>query len=282
MSNINLNEIPAGTTVSVTGFVDFSHIKTQIAGEELAANNARAVQRGSIPIDKPHTQMTIKNCHIDYENPSVPTEAEKFIAEKIYVSAKHPEKGPCLTAVNKSSVLPNTYVRDNEQSMTLERLALDGELAPDVPVTIYLRFFKAQRNTGVSLDTVIVNTKPVKYYSSNGEASLVARGFKIIDCPDVDAQTIAAQIDAQPVPTAAPYMTQPAVAQPVQPTPAPTAASYVQPQVVPTPVATPAQAVPTAMPYQAAQPTDRPIPPAGYMYNDDGKVVPIPPAGITL
>lgn len=287
-STININTIPTGTTVSVTGLVDFSHIKTQIAGEELAAENARRTARGLIPSDKPYTRLNIKNCQVDYLDPNNPTDAEKAIAERFFVATKHPEKGQCYAPVNKSSVLPNVYVRSNAQSKQLERLVLENELAPDVPVTVNVRFYKTKLNTGISLDSVIVNEKPVRYYSSNSEAALTARGFTIVDNPDMDAQTAANRIDAQvipeaPVPQAAPYI--PPVAEAPVPQEAPTAqpaVNFVQP-VPSAPVET-TTATTTNVPSSSL-----PTPPAGYTYDENNRIVPIsavenaqPTGGITL
>lgn len=270
MPSININSIPAGTVVSVTGLVDFSRIRTQIAGEELAADNAKRTARGLIPNDKPHTRLTIRNCQVDYADPNAPTDAEKFVAEKLYTT-KNPEKGYCFTPVNKSTILPNTYVRDNAQSKQLERLVLENELDAGVPVTVNVRFFKTNLNSGLSLDSVIVNEKPVRYYSPNGESALTSRGFTIVDSPETDAQAIAAHIDAQPVPEAP-------VAQ-AAPAPAPSAAPYMQQPVNTVPAASAAPApVAQATPAPASS---LPTPPAGYTYDADGRIVPISTVGNT-
>lgn len=250
MPTININSVPSDSKVYINGVVDFSRITSHIDGEELAADNANKAARGIRGTDKPHTRISISNCVIDYANPSAPTIAEQFIAERLYMSTTHPERNQCYTASNKSRNLPAVYCRDNATSKTLEPAALTGELMQGVPVTIVLRFFSTKQNSGVSLDTVIVNEKPIRCFTGTNrtaEAALAERGFEIVTpaagAPSVD--DVRTQLNAQPAPTAAPA---PVAA-------APTAA----------PTATPASSLPT--------------PPAGYMYDENLRIVPIPNQG---
>lgn len=250
MPTININSVPNGALVYVTGIVEYSRIASHIDGEELAADNAKKVARGMRATDKPHTRLTINHCAIDYANPAAPTIAEQFIAERLYVSTVHPDNGQCYTASNKSRNLPSIYCRENAQSKSLEPVTTAGELSSGVPVTIMLRFFSTNQNSGVSLDSVIVNEKPVKWYSSRDRgaaAALAERGFVITE--PVDGAPTVNEVREQ-------------LSQPVPPVPpAPTAAAYVPPA--------PAPAAPTA----AA--SSLPIPPAGYMYDESGRLVPI-------
>ena len=123
----------------------------------------------------------------------------------------------------------------------------------------------------MSLDTVIVNERPVRYFgSTSSESALAEHGFTIVPpTNDTDVDAVRDQVqanNAQPTPAPA----------------APTAAPYAAPAPVPaapTPVPAPA---PTPAP--APAPTNNlPIPPAGYMYDANNRLVPIGAAsGIQL
>lgn len=247
MPNININSIPANSMVYVNGIVDYCRIASQIDGEELKASNARRVSLGSRAIEKPHTTITLRNCSVDYANPNAPTQAELFIAEKFYASKAHPENSPCYTGYNKSKNLPTVYARESLQSSELEKIMPEGEVAPGVPVTIILRFFSSAQNNGVSLDAVIVNEKPIKWFNRNiTDGALKARGFTIADnAPNVE--DVRAQLEAeQPAAVAAPF---PASA------PAPAPASYAAPTVPVSP--------------------SLPKPPDGYGYDAQGRCRPL-------
>lgn len=261
MPTININSVPNGSLVYITGIVEYSRIASHIDGEELAADNAKKVARGMRATDKPHTRLTINHCAIDYTNPAAPTIAERFIAERMYVSTVHPDNGQCYTASNKSRNLPSVYCRENIQSKSLEPVTTKGELSAGTSVTIMLRFFSTNQNSGVSLDSVIVNEKPVKWYSSRDRgaaAALAERGFVIADpvsgSPSVDEVREQLTQPVSPAPTAVPPVQSPSAV-------TPTAAAYTSPS--------PASAAPTA----AA--SSLPIPPAGYMYDESGRLVPI-------
>lgn len=254
MPTININSIEPNAKVYVTGIVDFSRIATQIDGDELAADNAKKVARGMQPVEKAHTRITISRCQINYENPAAPTLAEQYIAEKFYASKNHPELGRSyLSVINKSKNLPNLYCRDNADSKQLEAVKADGELMPGIPVTIMIRFFKAKNNNGCSLDTVIVNEKPIRYFGSNSTESILAeRGFEIVNKADVnDVRANLAKNLETPVPAPAPA-------------PVPASAAYTQPApeatAIPAPAPTPAPSLP--------------IPPKGYVYDENGRIVP--------
>lgn len=252
-SSININSVPSNSKVYINGNVDFCRITSHIDGEELAADNANKVAKGIRGTDKPHTRISISNCVIDYADANAPTIAEQFIAERLYVSTAHPERNQCYTASNKSRNLPAVYCRENATSKTLEPAALTGEIMQGVPVTIVLRFFSTNQNAGVSLDTVIVNEKPIRCFTGTNrasEAALAERGFEIA-APTAGAPSVTdvrAQLNTQPAPAAA--------------TPAPASA---------VPASTTASAAPSA--------AGLPTPPAGYMYDANLRIVPIPNQG---
>ena len=273
----NINSVDINEKVYVSGIVDFSRIAAPLTAEELAADNARKSARGMRTVDKPYTHMTISHAVVAYTNPNAPTAAEQYITEKLY-NTKHAEKGLCFTALNKSRNLPAVYSRENAQSKELEPVSLEGELRPGTPVTVMIRFFSTNQNKGMSLDTVIVNERPVRYFgSTSSESALAEHGFTIVPpTNDTDVDAVRDQVqanNAQPTPapaapTAAPYAAPAPV--PAAPAPAPAA---------PTPVPAPA---PTPAP--APAPTNNlPIPPAGYMYDANNRLVPIGAArGIQL
>ena len=274
MPSININSVTPNSKVYITGIVEYSHVATQIDGDELALDNMKRTANGLQTIDKPYTRLTINKCVINYADPAAPTVAEQYIAERLYASKKHPENSPCYSAINKSKNLPNLFCRDNAQSKQLEAVMPEGELAPGVPVTIMIRFFASKKNNGCSLDSIIVNEKPIRYFGSNtSEAMLADAGFEIVNKGDVNA--VKAQLDAnlaQPAPAPAPV------------TPAPVApAPYAQAAPVPTP-----SAVPAPNPASANPAPSLPIPPSGYTYDENGRIVPIssldtqPSGGIKL
>ena len=247
--SININSVEPGAQVFLNGIVDYSRIASHIDGEELAADNARKLAKGMRAIEKPHTRLVLSHCKLEYANPAAPTTAEKFIAERLYRSTAHPDKEDCFTAMNKSRNLPNLYCRDNAVSKQLEPAAPTAELAAGTPVTVALRFFSTNQNSGVSLDTVIVNQKPIKWNAGFSAAALAERGFEIVAPADASVDDIRAQLDA-PVETAVP------------PTPAP----YMQPAAAPS-------AIPAAYAQPAPEPT-LPIPPKGYVYDENKRLVP--------
>ena len=263
----NINSVDINEKVYVSGVVDFSRIAAPLTAEELAADNARKSARGMRTVDKPYTHMTISHAVVAYTNPNAPTAAEQYITEKLY-NTKHAEKGLCFTALNKSRNLPAVYSRENAQSKELEPVSLEGELRPGTPVTVMIRFFSTNQNKGMSLDTVIVNERPVRYFgSTSNESALTEHGFTIVPpTNDTDVDAVREQVqanNAQPTPAPA----------------APTAAPYVAPAPVP---AAPAPAAPAPVPAPAPTPAptnNLPIPPAGYMYDANNRLVPIGAAG---
>lgn len=306
MPTININSIEPGTTVYIDGIVDYSRIASRIEGAELEADNAKKISRRMQPVDKPHTRLTVRSATVAYEkgidaagNPIEPTLAEQFIAEKLYQSTLHPNKGLCYTGMNKTKNLPEIYCRENSASKMLEPVEVGNEIAVGTKVTLAMRFFATNQNNGVSLDAVIVNQKPVPF-SNNGSimaSALAARGFQVVPASAETADAMRAQLNSTPAPespvppVAAPYM-QPAPAAPAAvapapvPAPAPAAVAPAPAAVAPAPVApapvpaavAPAPVAPaapaTAAPAPAANAPSLPIPPKGYTYDESGRLVP--------
>lgn len=269
MANININSVPVDSKVWVTGIVDYSRIASPIDGEELAEDDARRAARGLMPTGKAHTRLTLRNCVVNYENPTSPTIAEQFIQDKFYDSKQHPENSPCFTAMNKSKNLPGLFCRENEQTKRVEAVIAEAELAPGTPVTVMIRFFASKQNHGCSLDMVIVNTKPITYYSKNmAEAALKEHGFEVISSEATATVSVPPRPQI-PAPTAqvAPPLTNSSVAQISAPMPA---ANTTIPTAVPPVI--PAAAAPAQ---NVASGVVLPNPPAGYTYDENGRVVPI-------
>lgn len=257
MPTININSIEPNSKVYLTGIVDFSRIASQLDGDELAADNARKLANGMKPTSKAHTRLSISHCAIDYANPAQPTLAEQFISEKLWRSTLHPEKEFCYAAINKSRNLPNLYCRENSTSKQLEAVTATAELAIGTPVTIVLRFFTTNLNNGVSLDSVIVNEKPIRWSAGAAGNALADRGFEIVNA-SVDAvrNQLKEETPAAPAAPAAPEYVQPASTSYTQPAAAPASTAYVQPAAAP-----------------AAAPS-LPVPPKGYVYDANNRLVP--------
>lgn len=308
MPTININSIKAGSVVYVNGIVDFSRIATRIEGEELNEDNRRRIANGMRTVDKAHTRLSISNAAIAYADATQPTLAEKFISEKLYTSKKSPQKGLCYTGFNKSKNMPEVYCRSNAASDTLEAVNLEGELSSGQSVTLVLRFFATKQNNGVSLDAVIVNNKPVKCGGNSMANTLETRGFKVVPATEGNVDDIRANLANTPAPapfqansvatlpqpTPAPYMQPAAVpgSSPAAPTTWSDAAASVAPAPIPVapaaapvapqpavniPVANTAAPVPAVAAPAVAAPAapSLPVPPKGYGYDENGRIVPI-------
>lgn len=301
MPSININSVSPGSVVYMNGITEFSTITARLEGEALAAADARRVANGLRPIGKPHTSLSVHDVTISYADPSHPTDAELCVAERCFTSKKHPDNNLCYMAMNKSQYLPQVYCRDSITSTTLEPVALAGELAPGINVTLVLRFFETKQNNGISLDAVIVNEKPIRYVRAGNAMTnaLQARGFTVMPATEGNVNDYRASLtaDAVPVapvpqPQAAPYMPQAApAAAPAQQTSNPS--MPVQSTAwsgQPAPNTTASAAQPANEEVAAPAAPSLPIPPAGYEYDPSGRIVPIgtkpaaaaPAGGITL
>lgn len=321
MPTISYNSVESGSVVYINGTVDFSRITKRLEGEELAADNTRRVANGLRPMDKPYTSLSIHNAAIAYANPAQPTLAEQCLAERLYTAKNQSRSGLSYTGINKSKFMPEIYCRNSITSTELEAVVPEGELASGTNVTLVMRFFKTKQNNGVSLDAIIVNEKPVRYGTVNSlTTALQSRGFTVMPATEgnVDAyraglaaNAAPAQTTVAPAPVPAQAANQPQAAPYMQTAPAPaqtasqSAANLSMPvqstswSAQPTAQQAPEAAISAAQP--AAQPAaantapstgSLPVPPAGYKYDDDGRIVPIqanstpantaPAGGITL
>lgn len=319
MPTISYNSVESGAVVYINGVVDFSNIAKRIEGEELTATNARRVANGLRPIEKPYTSLSVHDAAIVYANPAQPTLAEQCLAERLYTAKNQSKSGLSYTGINKSKFMPEIYCRNSITSTELEAVVPEGELAVGTSVTLIMRFFKTKQNNGVSLDAVIVNEKPVKYGTGNSLATaLQSRGFTVMPATEgnVDAyraglaaNTAPAQTTVVPAPVPAQAAPQPQTAPYMQAAPASAqTSSAANPSMLVQPTSWSAQSAAQPAPetaVSAAQPAAQPaaantapstgslpVPPAGYKYDDNGRIVPIqansapantaPTGGITL
>src|SRR5574344_1256581 len=107
MPTININNVADNAKVYVTGIVDYSHITSQIDGEELAADDARKIANGMRAVGKPHSRISISKTDVTHVEASAHNITEHYISEKLYVLKAHPEKDLCYTGMNKSKKLPD-------------------------------------------------------------------------------------------------------------------------------------------------------------------------------
>jgi len=168
--------------ILVQGVVDFSHITRMYVGQELAAENARRTQRGLTPINRPFTQITIKNAQVIVNNPQQKTVNDYYAENKLlFASKKHPEKGFCCTGTNKGNTLPAVFQRDSADTNKVMQITPDGEPAQELKVTLVLRPFKPKKvgmHTGITLDTVIID-EPFRKATFGGAASLEGLGLSV-------------------------------------------------------------------------------------------------------
>lgn len=226
--------------IVVKGIVDFSHITRMYVGQELAAENARRTQRGLTSIDRPFTQITIKNAQVVMNNPNAKTVNDYYAESKmLFASKKYPEKQFCCTGTNKGNQLPTVFQRDASDPNSVTQIIPDGEPASGLAVTLVFRPFKPKKvgmHTGLSLDSVICD-EPFRAAVFGGAASLASLGLNVTaaDSAAVEAYNAAGNAATQ----------QPAQhQQPIQTN----AATYGQTQYN-QPYAQPVPPVPAQMPY---------------------------------
>jgi hypothetical protein len=207
---IEAEDLTPGAVVMIQGTITYSQLRTPISGQQLVERNKFRKH----PAVMPYTTITIGDAAVlpNPANPE-PTTEEKFVAERLYIPAKHPEHGLSYTVDSKGS-LPQILVR-NEQGHYAADTSTE-ELANGLNVTLVLRFYASKKypdgKRGVSVAQVLVN-EPVRYYTRSGvEADeLAARGI-VIDGP----LPAATPITEDPVQT--PEQAAPAAPAPVVPT----------------------------------------------------------------
>ena len=293
---ITTDSLDVSKPILINGKIDFSHITSKYEGQALVRENARRTQNGMRAVDKPFTNLSLKNAQVQAEDPNNLTVNEYYGRDSLlYTSKKNPEKGLCLNAISKSRDLPRVYQRDPQNPNQVTEIFPEGELATDLNVTAVFRVFKPKevgKHAGLSLDAVICN-EPCRTATFGGNAAtLQGCGFNVVSASDADrtayqqrmaaqaaqAQQAAAQAAAQPMNTApntygqAPAQTgyaQPGYAQPTYapagaPAPAPVAGYAPAGAPAPAPVAAPVAAPTAPAPTVPGQVTDPNIPQNGY------------------
>lgn len=205
---IEAEDLTPGAVVMIQGTITYSQLRTPISGQQLVERNKFRKH----PAVMPYTTITIGSATVlpNPANPE-PTTEEKFVAERLYIPAKHPEHGLSYTVDSKGS-LPQILVR-NEQGHYAADTSTE-ELANGLNVTLVLRFYASKKypdgKRGVSVAQVLVN-EPVRYYTRSGvEANeLAARGI-VIDGP-LPAATPITETPATAGEQAAPAAPAPAV-----------------------------------------------------------------------
>lgn len=236
---VDTNKLAPNSTFMIQGILKYARLASKIDGEELQRDIQRQQARGSrYPITRPYTTATICEAQVTHANPNAPTPEDIYATESLYQSTAQGYTGYCFSANNTGNNLPWIGVRNPDGSV--QEIIPEGELASDQRVTLMMRIYKTRQNNGVSLDGVIIENTPVKYYAGgNSIAALSARGIAF---HPVDRPAPAVQPQAQgnvPAPVAPPANDQTAYSagqqpqQPAynQPAPAYGQPTYAQPQM---------------------------------------------------
>ena len=208
---MKLNEISSKikprTKVLVKGIVEFSHIATKIAGEELE----RANQFTKFPSKDPYFKMSIQIVEPNYQDAFVFDKADEsetylaaYLGSRVYESKKEENAGKkYFSAISKGNEI-RVYKKDSEGK--LHKVELNGnELAPGSAVELELNFFETKFGAGVGLNAVVIADAEIKvfegangvkgYETASDTISLPARQAKIVN----DAATADGVADETPV-----------------------------------------------------------------------------------
>lgn len=166
---INTADMEVGEQVTVQGTVQYSHVATQIAGEELREANARRVQRGWSPYKGPLTLIELANARIVYKDAQHPTIAEQWLQETFFESRSDASGGYHVILQNRLNTLPPVVQVDAQRNAT--QIRLDGELARGLHVMCVCKVYRGTRghenNKGVGLNLVAL-LEPVRYVAPSG------------------------------------------------------------------------------------------------------------------
>lgn len=177
---VKVNELQEGQIFYVRGYVDFSRINSQIAGEELKKDNERRKSRNVTPYDRPYTRISLTKAQGLQASAAGNTLLDTFAKESPFERKnRDASEGPFYEAVNKGLYLPDVYIREADGSLT--SVVPEGELAQGLHVTCMMRIYgsKNYQNKGISLDAVICE-EPIRYYQGNSTAkSLTDMGMKV-------------------------------------------------------------------------------------------------------
>ena len=226
---VSANQLADNTTFLIRGRVLYSRIRSQVAGEELARQNQRAMQQGRQPRNRPYTTLSICQAEVVRANPNAPmmNPEEIFATESLYTSTTQPNNGLCYSADNTGNYLPRLCVQEGNMVTELSADEIHGELDNGLLVTMVMRIYNSGKpNKGITLDTIIVN-EPIRFYQGGAAANLEKYGLTVNLQPN--RQQAAAPAQAAPA-MGGPQPAYPAQAPMQQPMQAPQAPA---PGVVP-------------------------------------------------
>lgn len=226
---VSANQLADNTTFLIRGRVLYSRIRSQVAGEELARQNQRAMQQGRQPRNRPYTTLSICQAEVVRANPNAPmmNPEEIFATESLYTSTTQPNNGLCYSADNTGNYLPRLCVQEGNMVTELSADEIHGELDNGLLVTMVMRIYNSGKpNKGITLDTIIVN-EPIRFYQGGAAANLEKYGLTVNLQPN--RQQAAAPAQTAPA-MGGPQPAYPAQAPMQQPMPAPQAPA---PGVVP-------------------------------------------------
>ena len=215
---VSANQLADNTTFLIRGRVLYSRIRSQVAGEELARQNQRAMQQGRQPRNRPYTTLSICQAEVVRANPNAPmmNPEEIFATESLYTSTTQPNNGLCYSADNTGNYLPRLCVQEGNMVTELSADEIHGELDNGLLVTMVMRVYNSGKpNKGITLDTIIVN-EPIRFYQGGAAANLEKYGLTVNLQPNrqqaaAPAQTAPAMGGPQPA-----YPAQAPVQQPMQ------------------------------------------------------------------
>ena len=213
---VSANQLADNTTFLIRGRVLYSRIRSQVAGEELARQNQRAMQQGRQPRNRPYTTLSICQAEVIRANPNAPmmNPEEIFATESLYTSTTQPNNGLCYSADNTGNYLPRLCVQEGNMVTELSADEIHGELDNGLLVTMVMRVYNSGKpNKGITLDTIIVN-EPIRFYQGGAAANLEKYGLTVNLQPNrqqaaAPAQTAPAMGGPQPAYPAQAPMQQP-------------------------------------------------------------------------
>lgn len=213
---VSANQLADNTTFLIRGRVIYSRIRSQVAGEELARQNQRAMQQGRQPRNRPYTTLSICQAEVVRANPNAPmmNPEEIFATESLYTSTTQPNNGLCYSADNTGNYLPRLCVQEGNMVTELSADEIHGELDNGLLVTMVMRIYNSGKpNKGITLDTIIVN-EPIRFYQGGAAANLEKYGLTVNLQPNrqqaaAPAQTAPAMGGPQPAYPAQTPMQQP-------------------------------------------------------------------------
>lgn len=187
-------QIKNRTKVIVRGQVEYSHIATKIAGEELARANSFTKFPSKDPYFKMSLQLTDANIQdaIRFDkNDQSETVLAAYIASRVYESKKEENKGKKFFSATSKGDEIRVYHKSPVDGK-LHKVAINGnELAPGSNVELELNYFESKFGPGVGLNAVIIVDEQIKvfegannvkgYEVAEDTISLAPRANKVVD-----------------------------------------------------------------------------------------------------